>query len=107
MAEIDRAYTVRQVAEEYGVERDTVYRWIRTKQLAAIKLPGGDLRLRRHHLEAFDRCRDTSLPDQSTDSDSVEEPTSSTGPTKKVVTLEPFQRGRESVSKRKPGATNG
>lgn len=33
-----------QVAARYGVDRTTIYRWVRQRRLAVLRLPGGDLR---------------------------------------------------------------
>ena len=54
------AVTVRMVAAEYGVEPKTVYAWIKKGDLRAVRLPGGDYRIKREHLDEFERCRDTS-----------------------------------------------
>jgi len=37
--------TVNDVAKEYQVSVQSVYRWIKTKKLRAIKLPGGTYRI--------------------------------------------------------------
>jgi excisionase family DNA binding protein len=58
-AATERALTVRDVAAEYGVAGDTVYRWIKSGRLSAIKLPGGGYRFRREHLAAFDESCST------------------------------------------------
>jgi excisionase family DNA binding protein len=53
-----RALTVRDVAAEYGVAIDTVYRWIKSGRLRPLRLPSGNYRFRREHLTAFDdECR--------------------------------------------------
>ncbi len=108
----ERALTVRDVAREYGVAPKTVYKWLARKKdpLCGIKLPGGDWRFRREHLDRFDQCRDTSSSDQITDSGSEtvsEGSGSSTTPTRSPVELDAFRRGRNSVAGPRSGETNG
>ncbi len=105
----ERALTVRDVAREYGVTAKTVYRWLAAKQnpLCGIRLPGGDWRFRREHLDKFDQCRDTSLQNQITDSDSEDDSGSSTGQARSPVELDAFRRGKESAVPPKSGGTNG
>src|SRR5215831_276860 len=94
---IDKALTVVDVAREYGVQPKTVYAWIRKGEIRALRLPGGDYRFRREHLDAFDRCRDTSSSARTTDSALEAAFGSSTGPTSAPGVVDPFQRGRLSV----------
>jgi excisionase family DNA binding protein len=103
----ERAITVRDVAREYGVTPKAVYGWIKAGFIVAIRLPGGDYRFRREHLDDFDRCRDTSSSDQTTDSDSEETSGQLTTRTKSPVALDAFRRGRESGAGPKDGGTNG
>lgn len=78
---MQRAMTVRDVAQEYCVTIDTVYRWIKAGRLRPIRLPGGDYRFRREHLAEFDElCRVQSSPGPITDCASEAEFGSSTGP---------------------------
>src|SRR5438046_3132863 len=78
----ERVLTVHDVAEEYGVKPKTVYRWLSRKKnpLHGIKLPGGDWRFRREHLEAWERCLDTGLLSEATDCSSEEQSGQSSTP---------------------------
>lgn len=92
---MERALTVRDVAREYGVTADTVYRWIRGGVLRPIRLPGGDYRFRREHLAEFDeRCR---VPSESaSDTISDEEPRLEFGKSAGTTGApDLFRRGRE------------
>ncbi len=56
----DELLNVEKVAEELGVHVDTVRKWIREKQLRAIKLGRrGGYRIRRSDLNEFLRKRET------------------------------------------------
>lgn len=56
----DELLDVEKVAEELGVHVDTVRKWIREKQLRAIKLGRrGGYRVRRSALDEFLRKRET------------------------------------------------
>ena len=44
--------TVAAVAEELGVSMRTVQRWVERGDLAAVRLPGGRLRIARRDLDA-------------------------------------------------------
>lgn len=56
----DELLDVEKVAEELGVHVDTVRKWIREKQLRAVKLGRrGGYRVRRSALEEFLRKRET------------------------------------------------
>src|ERR1700731_2273830 len=103
----DRALTVRDVAREYGVTPKTVWGWIADSELVAIKLPGGDYRIRREHLDEFDRCHAASSKNPTTASDSEEKSGSSTGPARSPVALDAFRRGRATAPGPKSGETNG
>jgi excisionase family DNA binding protein len=48
--------TVFDLSERYAVHRTTVRRWLRSGQLASIRLPGG-YRVPREALDAFERSR--------------------------------------------------
>lgn len=48
-----RLLTCREVADLVGVNPETVLRWTRRGELAAVRLPGGQLRYRPDELEAW------------------------------------------------------
>lgn len=53
---MEKLLTCEQVAERYSVKEVTVWEWIRTKKLPAIKVGGGRLyRIRAGDLEAFEK----------------------------------------------------
>lgn len=52
---MERLFTCREVAKRYGVSRETVWRWIRTKRLCAVKVGTRNYRVRGEDLEAFER----------------------------------------------------
>ena len=47
--------TIKDVAEEYRVSAQSVYRWIKDKKLRAIKLPGGTYRISEEDFEKIRR----------------------------------------------------
>jgi len=47
--------TVSDVAKEYQVSAQSVYRWIKAKKLRAIKLPGGTYRIDDQEIEKIRR----------------------------------------------------
>ncbi len=49
----DRLLTAREVAERLGVSPETVLRWVRRRELTAIKLPGGAIRFQEHVLDEW------------------------------------------------------
>jgi excisionase family DNA binding protein len=102
---IEKALTVRDVAREYGVQSKTVRVWIRSGTLAAIRLPGGEFRFRRHHLDEFDRCRATSSSNPATASPDAESAITSIG--QRAAVPDAFQLGRQSARTRSDGETNG
>lgn len=53
-----KMYTCDQVAERYGVKRQTVHNWIRKKMLPAIDL-GREYRITEGDLAAFEKARKT------------------------------------------------
>lgn len=53
-----KMYTCDQVAERYGVKRQTVHSWIRKKMLPAIDL-GREYRITEGDLVAFEKARKT------------------------------------------------
>jgi excisionase family DNA binding protein len=92
---------VRQVAKEYNVAPARIYKWVKSGQLGFLRLPGGDYRFRRWHLDEFDRRRQGNLSsDQTSDSagttESAEEAGTSTGPTTVLarVSRDMFQLGQ-------------
>jgi excisionase family DNA binding protein len=102
----EHAMKVRDVAREYGVTPSTVYRWLSDGDLPSFRLPGGDHRFRREHLEEFEaRCRERSSIGQTIVSAKGAESGSSTGPS--PVALDPFRRGRLSARALRDGGTNG
>jgi excisionase family DNA binding protein len=106
---IEKAFTVKDVADLYSVTPQKVYDWIRHGQIKPLRLPGGGpYRFRRSDLDEFDQqCRDANSNDPTTASGSEETAGTSIGPTSRVVELNPFQRGRQSARKPKNGGTNG
>jgi excisionase family DNA binding protein len=104
----DRALTVREVAERYGVTTPTVNGWIKKGALKAHRLPGGHWRILPDAIAEFDRkCLDRNSPAPITGCDGAADPTSSPGPTKPPGRLDPFRRGRLMSVPHKSGATNG
>ena len=105
----ERALTVRDVAALYGVTSARVYDWIKGGHIRTMRLPGGGpYRFRQADLEEFEaRCRGESSTDHTTDSDSEETAGISTLPILKLVTRDPFLRGRLTGRKPKSGGTNG
>lgn len=59
-------YTCEQVADRYGVETLTVWKWIRTKKLPAVKI-GRRYLIRKEYIEAFENARVTITPDDEAD----------------------------------------
>ena len=47
--------TVSDIAKEYQVSAQSVYRWIKAKKLRAIKLPGGTYRIEDQEIEKIRR----------------------------------------------------
>lgn len=43
--------TISEVAQELKVSEITVYRWVKTKKLNAVKLPSGRMRIPREEIE--------------------------------------------------------
>lgn len=105
----EKALTVKDVAETYGVTPQMVYVWIKKGHIRPLRLPGGgSYRFRKGDLEEFERqCRGENSTDQTTDCADAEPAGTSISPTPTVVTLDPFQRGRQSARKPRSGGTNG
>jgi excisionase family DNA binding protein len=56
----DRLLTVPEIAGEVGVTEETVWRWIRSGKLQAVRLGGASgYRIKRSRLEAFIAARET------------------------------------------------
>jgi excisionase family DNA binding protein len=103
----DRALTVRDVAEIFGVRPQRVYGWLKHDHITALRLPGGGgYRFRPSDIQEFEeRCRGQDSKNPTTDSDDAESAGTSTG--LRLVELDPFQRGRQSARKPRDGGTNG
>lgn len=59
-------YTCKQVADRYGVKTLTVWKWIRTKKLSAVRI-GRSYLIRKEDMEAFENARVTITPDDEAD----------------------------------------
>lgn len=58
---MEKLLTCEQVAERYSVKVITVWEWIRSKKLPAIKVAGGRVyRIRAEDLEAFEKQYETT-----------------------------------------------
>ena len=58
---MEKLLTCEQVAERYSVKVITVWEWIRTKKLPAIKVGGGRVyRIRAEDLDAFEKQNETT-----------------------------------------------
>jgi excisionase family DNA binding protein len=98
--------TVTEAAEELRVHRKTVYAWIKAGKLGTLKLPGGDIRIPREHLEAF-KCPAKNSPDQTTGSSDQKRSGQSTTQIRSPVILDAYRLGRLTASRPKSGGTNG
>lgn len=107
--------TVHRIADEFGVRTTAVYHWIKSKQLAALRLPGGDYRIRREDLDVFvathyqavgEPCHDQSNDNPPIDSGSAENTGSSAGPSPRPARPSPYQRGKVIPIGRRSGATS-
>lgn len=58
-------YTTKRIAEVYGVNEETVRRWIRKGELAAIRLSDRSIRVREDQLQDFEKKRITALESAS------------------------------------------
>jgi excisionase family DNA binding protein len=105
----ERALTVRDVAERYGVTAARVYDWIKGGHIRPMRLPGGGpYRFRPADLEEFEtRCRGENSNDRTIGSGEEEPAGTSIGPTNLVDIRDPFQRGRMSGRRPRDGGTNG
>jgi excisionase family DNA binding protein len=56
---VEKLLTCEQVAERYSVKVTTVWDWIRTKKLSAVKIGGKQYRIRAEDLEAFEKSYET------------------------------------------------
>jgi excisionase family DNA binding protein len=52
---VEKLFTCEQVAERYSVKAITVWEWIKTKKLPAIKVAGSTYRIRVEDLKAFEK----------------------------------------------------
>jgi excisionase family DNA binding protein len=93
----ERAITVRDVAERYGVTAARVYDWIKGGHIRPMRLPGGGpYRFRQADLEEFEtRCRGENSTDPTTVCVDGEPVSISTLP---VINLNAFDRGRRSAA---------
>ena len=58
---MEKLLTCEQVAERYSVKVITVYEWIKSKKLAAVKVAGGRIyRIRAEDLETFEKQNETT-----------------------------------------------
>ena len=55
----DRLLTARELADQLGVNAETVLRWSRRGELPTIKLPGGAIRYREHDIDQWLRRHET------------------------------------------------
>ena len=55
---MDKLYTAQEIADRYGVPLTSVWKWIRTKKLVAIR-PGKEYRIREADLIAFEEASRT------------------------------------------------
>lgn len=111
------AFTVKKVADELKVSPKAVYNWINRGKLAALRLPGGDYRIRWSDVAAFidanykpveaaDSCQDQNSENLAIASALEPRSGSSRGPTLSVVEPSPFRRGQQTATKRRFGATS-
>ena len=56
---MDKPLTCEQVAERYSIKIETVWDWIRTKKLPAIRIGGRTYRIRAEDLTAFEKQYET------------------------------------------------
>jgi len=52
---MEKLLTCEQVAERYGVKVSTVWDWIRSERLPAVKINGRNYRIRAEDLAAFEQ----------------------------------------------------
>jgi excisionase family DNA binding protein len=62
---MENPLTAQEVAERYSVTVETVWRWIRTGRLPAMRLTKRNYRIRREDLEAFERGETQAQTGQS------------------------------------------
>lgn len=51
--ELEKIYTIQEVAEYFKVSKQTIHNWLYLKKLSAIKTPGGELRIKESELKKF------------------------------------------------------
>lgn len=54
---IKELFTCKEVAARYNVSEDTVWRWVRTKKLPAVKIGSRSYRVRLEDLIAFEESQ--------------------------------------------------
>lgn len=84
---------VYEVAARYGVDRETVYRWIQQGLMPCLRMPGGDYRFREADLVEFDHRRETNW----TPPEAAPEPAPAPSGEKQVVVLRENPGGSMSV----------
>jgi len=57
---MEKLLTCEQVAERYSVKVITVWEWIRTNKLPAVKINGRNYRIRAEDLVAFEQQNETT-----------------------------------------------
>ena len=50
---LEEIFTIQEAARFYRVSTRSIYRWIGQELIQAVRLPGGDLRIRRSDLETL------------------------------------------------------
>ena len=97
-------YTVAEVARLYKWSRNTVYKHINGGLLPCLNpgQKGGSIRIRESDLQEFERrlCQGHDTSDPATGSSPTGTDTGNSAG-RKIVELDPFQRGREIAQKRK------
>jgi len=61
---MEKLLTCEQVAERYSVKVITVWEWIKSKKLPAIKVNGRIYRIRAEDLEAFEKQYETTAREE-------------------------------------------
>ncbi|MFC5307710.1 helix-turn-helix domain-containing protein [Azospirillum picis] len=96
--------TVRDVAAHFAVSAETVYAWCRAGRLPHLRLPGGNIRVRRSDIATFEasQWQGQETPSQSTASAKTDM-ASGRSPGPRLGARDPFQRGRATAAKRTAG----
>ncbi len=58
-----KLYTCDEVATRYGVEKETVWKWIRTKKMVALKV-GKCYKVSEEHLKQFEESKSTAIKEE-------------------------------------------